>query len=127
MYSRLPLLLGGLGVTILTVPYKTYIGTHWPRRAAISGCAPLRWSTAQCGRDGLGVGDAKLLAAAGSWLGLGALPLVVLLAALVGLAFAGIAAATGRAMLATSTLPFGAFLAASIWLVWLYGPMLPLP
>ena len=37
------------------------------------------------GRDGLGGGDAKLIAAAGAWCGLAALPLVVLGSALIGL------------------------------------------
>jgi leader peptidase (prepilin peptidase) / N-methyltransferase len=123
----LPLLLSGLGVTILTVPDDMF----WHALGAVCGYLGLRGIAllyrALRGREGLGAGDAKLLAAAGSWLGLGALPLVLLLAAVAGLAFAGIAAATGRTMQATTALPFGAFLAASIWLVWLYGPMLRLP
>ena len=40
------------------------------------------------GREGLGLGDAKLLAAAGAWLGWQALPSVVLIAAASGLALA---------------------------------------
>ena len=40
------------------------------------------------GRDGLGLGDAKLLAAAGAWLGVESLPWLVLIAALLGLALA---------------------------------------
>jgi leader peptidase (prepilin peptidase)/N-methyltransferase len=123
----LPLLLAGLGVTILTVPDDML----WHALGAACGYLGLRGVAllyrALRGRDGLGAGDAKLLAAAGSWLGLGALPLVLLLAALAGLVVAGIAAATGRMMQATTALPFGAFLAASIWLVWLYGPTLRLP
>jgi len=123
----IPLLLSGLGVTILTVPVDIF--GH--ALGAVCGYLGLRSIAllyrAVRGRDGLGVGDAKLLAAAGSWLGLGALPFVLLLAALAGLAFAAIAVATGRTMQATTALPFGAFLAASIWLVWLYGPMLRLP
>jgi leader peptidase (prepilin peptidase) / N-methyltransferase len=123
----LPLLVVGLGVTILTVPDDMF----WHALGAVSGYLGLRGIAllyrAVRGREGLGAGDAKLMAAAGSWLGLGALPLVLLLAALAGLAFAGIATATGRMMQATTALPFGTFLAASIWLVWLYGPMLRPP
>jgi leader peptidase (prepilin peptidase)/N-methyltransferase len=73
------------------------------------------------GRDGIGMGDAKLLAAAGAWLGWQALPWTVLLAC--GLAFAGVGARLarrGRASL-NQPLPFGAPLAGAIWLVWLYG------
>lgn len=42
------------------------------------------------GREGLGRGDAKLLAAIGAWLGITALPWIVLTAASVGLIWAGV-------------------------------------
>jgi leader peptidase (prepilin peptidase)/N-methyltransferase len=73
------------------------------------------------GRDGLGGGDAKLLAAAGAWLGWQALPAVVLEASLAGIAAALVARVLGRRIVATTVLPFGPFIAAAIWLVWLYG------
>ncbi|MGE5503989.1 MAG: prepilin peptidase [Actinomycetota bacterium] len=69
------------------------------------------------GRDGLGGGDAKLLAAAGAWVGPLALPWVVLLAALGGLAW-GVAKGWDPAR----RLPFGPFLAAAAYLAWLYLP-----
>lgn len=65
------------------------------------------------GREGLGGGDAKLLGAGGAWLGLGALPALVLAAALLGLLLAAI---TRRERVA-----FGIPLAVAIWLGWLYG------
>ena len=73
------------------------------------------------GHEGLGLGDAKLLAAAGAWLGLEALPQVLLTACL--LALAGVAAlmAAGRKMTMKTAIPFGPFLAFATWLVWLYG------
>jgi leader peptidase (prepilin peptidase)/N-methyltransferase len=71
-------------------------------------------------RDGLGQGDAKLLAAAGAWLGWDALPWVVVLAALGGLLAAGIGwLAGGGRMTATTALPFGPPLAAATWALWL--------
>ena len=74
-------------------------------------------------REGLGLGDAKLLAAAGAWLGWQALPSVVLIAAASGLALA-LAAALGGAKLAwTSRIAFGPHLALAFWLVWLFGPI----
>lgn len=122
----LPLLLAGLGVAMLTMPDDAL----WHALGAACGYLGLRGIAllyrALRGREGLGTGDAKLLAAAGAWLGLAALPWVLLLAALGGLAFASLALATGRPMHANTPLPFGAFLAASIWLMWLYGPMLGL-
>jgi len=67
------------------------------------------------GRSGLGRGDAKLLAGLGAWLGLAALPMVILLAALLGLAAA---LASGRYR-ATDALPFGPWLAmAGFALFW---------
>ena len=71
------------------------------------------------GRDGLGGGDAKLLAAAGAWVGLRALPQVVLLAALAGLLAAACLRLFGIRLGAQSAIPFAPFLASAIWLLWL--------
>lgn len=71
------------------------------------------------GRDGLGQGDAKLLAAAGAWLGWEALPDIVLVAALLGLAFAGARAFRDGGLDASERLPFGPCLAVALWLCWL--------
>jgi leader peptidase (prepilin peptidase) / N-methyltransferase len=76
-------------------------------------------------REGLGMGDAKLLAAAGAWVGPLGLPGVVLLGAATALAVAlarGIARGRLRAV---DHVPFGPYLAFGLWLVWLYGPLVP--
>jgi leader peptidase (prepilin peptidase) / N-methyltransferase len=75
------------------------------------------------GREGLGLGDAKLLAAAGAWLGWQALPGVVLIAAVSGLAFALAASLGGGKLAWTSRVAFGPHLALAFWLVWLFGPV----
>ena len=75
------------------------------------------------GQPGLGLGDAKLFAASGAWLGLEGLPSVLLIASVTALALAGIAAAAGRNVAATTRIAFGPFLALGTWLVWLYGPL----
>jgi leader peptidase (prepilin peptidase)/N-methyltransferase len=70
-------------------------------------------------REGLGLGDVKLAAVAGAWVGLEALPHVLLLAcglALLGLTFAQVV--LHRELTATSTVPFGAALAPAIWIAW---------
>ena len=67
------------------------------------------------GVDGLGLGDAKLFAAAGAWLGWQQLPLVLLLATAGGLAQAVILQKTGRA----TPLAFGPWLAFGFLAVWL--------
>ena len=73
------------------------------------------------GRDGLGEGDAKLLGAIGAWVGLAGLANVLLGAALAGLIWAGVMRLRGRAMSATTALPFGPFLALAGWAVLLAG------
>lgn len=74
------------------------------------------------GREGLGLGDAKLLAAGGAWVSWQGLPGVVLWASLSGLAYALIRSALGEGMSATDRIAFGTHLCLGIWLVWLYGP-----
>ena len=76
------------------------------------------------GREGLGRGDAKLLAASGAWLGADALPQVILFAALFALTAAGCLRLTGVRLGVQSALPFGPFLALATWLLWLGGPLL---
>ncbi len=77
------------------------------------------------GRDGLGLGDAKLLAASGAWLSWSGLPTTVLYAAFIGLALVLARRARGQTMKPTDRLAFGPALAAATWLVWLYGPLVP--
>jgi leader peptidase (prepilin peptidase)/N-methyltransferase len=63
------------------------------------------------GVEGMGYGDFKLLAALGAWLGWGALPQIVLIAAVTG-ALVGLAATWLGRMKFEEPLPFGPFLAA---------------
>jgi leader peptidase (prepilin peptidase) / N-methyltransferase len=75
------------------------------------------------GRTGIGLGDAKLLAASGAWVGWAGLPGVVLLAALSGLVGAlALALIRRRRLSAITPVPFGVHLALGLWLVVLYGP-----
>ena len=76
------------------------------------------------GREGLGRGDAKLLAASGAWVGASALPQVVLVAAISALFAAACLRLAGIPVGALSALPFGPFLALATWLIWLLGPFL---
>ncbi|HEY4078746.1 MAG TPA: A24 family peptidase [Rhizomicrobium sp.] len=78
------------------------------------------------GRDGLGLGDAKLAAAAGAWLGWQALPTFVLLACAGGFVWITIRLLRSGAGLHTP-LPFGVPLAGAFWLMWLYGPLITPP
>lgn len=73
------------------------------------------------GRDGMGAGDAKLLAAIGAWTGLEALPSVVLGAAVAGLGFALLLRMRGRRVTRTTSIPFGPCLALAGFAVRLHS------
>jgi leader peptidase (prepilin peptidase)/N-methyltransferase len=73
-------------------------------------------------RDGLGEGDAKLMAAAGAWVGITALSSVLLGGALFTLAAAVVDAwRRGEGLRAATRLPFGPGLCAALWIVWLWS------
>ncbi len=63
------------------------------------------------GYDGLGLGDAKMLAGLGAWLGWIALPFIVLLASLTGLIFIALSKLRGQEVALETGLPFGPSLA----------------
>ena len=73
-------------------------------------------------REGLGMGDAKLLAAAGAWLGVAPMPWVAVGGSLLALLWAAVLRLRGTRLTATLRLPFGPFLAAAFWGAWLIGP-----
>lgn len=70
------------------------------------------------GTDGLGLGDVKLAAAGGAWLGWEAFAFAVVVAAVGALAFVGTSVLRGRAWQASRKLAFGAFLAPALWATW---------
>lgn len=71
------------------------------------------------GREGLGLGDVKLAAVAGAWTGLASLPSVMLIACMAAIGSVLVMKATARATVtAVTPVPFGTYLAPSIWLVW---------
>jgi leader peptidase (prepilin peptidase) / N-methyltransferase len=68
------------------------------------------------GIQGLGLGDVKFLAAAGIWVGVVGIPMVLLVATMTALACAGVMQLSGRALTAQTSLSFGPFLAAGLLL-----------
>jgi leader peptidase (prepilin peptidase) / N-methyltransferase len=66
--------------------------------------------------QGLGLGDVKFLAAAGIWIGIAGLPMLLLSAALTALAVAGVMQLAGRDMTRRTSLPFGPFLTIGLLL-----------
>lgn len=72
------------------------------------------------GKEGMGYGDFKLLAALGAWFGWQALPLIILLSSVVG-ALVGIGLIVFRGHDRATPIPFGPYLAAAGWLVLIGG------
>lgn len=111
----LPLIAAGLAVAVL-LPVRP-LTDHLA--GAVAGYALFAvigaWFFRRRGIEGLGLGDAKLLAAAGAWLGWQALPWVVLIGSLgaLGLALSRPAARRG------DPVAFGPWLALAFALVWL--------
>ena len=124
----LPLLWGGLVVNAL--------GGFTDLHSAVLGAAAgylFLWSVywgfkLLTGREGMGYGDFKLFAAIGAWLGWAVLPTVILIAALAGLVYAGVAIVRGRRG-RDQPVPFGPFLALAGWAALmvpdLAAPLLP--
>ena len=72
------------------------------------------------GKEGMGYGDFKLLAALGAWMGWQLLPLVVLLSSVVGAVVGLILMGTGR-LKKDRPMPFGPFIAAAGWIALIWG------
>ena len=98
-----------------------------PRDAIIGALAGYLslWSVYQLfkmitGKEGMGYGDFKLLAALGAWLGWQSLHIIILMSAVVG-AIVGIAMIALRGRDRQLPIPFGPYLAAAGWITMLYG------
>lgn len=116
----LPLLWAGLLVNIN--------GTFAPLQSAVIGAAAgylslwtvywvFKWAT---GKEGMGYGDFKLLAALGAWCGVSGILPIVLISAVVGAVFGSVwLAVRGRDK--ATPIPFGPYLAAAGWIQFLWG------
>jgi len=110
-------------------PDADWVGVAWAALRAAAIAVPFlalmlayrRWR----GRDGLGLGDVKLAAVAGAWLGLATIFAVIELATLSALgAYFVSGVLNKRPLKATAFLPFGLFLAPAIWIGWLVEALL---
>jgi leader peptidase (prepilin peptidase) / N-methyltransferase len=115
-----PLLWGGLIVNLS----GTFVSLHEAVIGAVAGYLAL-WCVYWLfrlvrGIDGMGQGDFKLLAALGAWLGWGALPQIVVIAAVAG-AVVGVAATLTGRMRFEEPLPFGPYLAAGAFVTLFVG------
>jgi leader peptidase (prepilin peptidase)/N-methyltransferase len=114
----LPLILAGLAVTWMEQPFAIY---NHAAAAAVGYCSFRLLNAAYFAlrtRHGLGQGDAKLLAAAGAWLGLEALPYVVVTAGLIGITMALLDRRSGGPR-GEQMIAFGPALALGFFVWWL--------
>ncbi|MBE9539834.1 MAG: prepilin peptidase [Proteobacteria bacterium] len=75
------------------------------------------------GKEGMGYGDFKLLAALGAWLGWQSIPIIILLSSLVG-AVCGIALMIATRRGKDIPIPFGPYLAMAGWIALMWGDQL---
>ncbi|HNP36539.1 MAG TPA: A24 family peptidase [Woeseiaceae bacterium] len=123
----LPLLWIGLGISLfhpLPTSETLFISSREAIIGALVGYLSL-WSfywlfKLATGKEGMGYGDFKLLAALGAWLGYHYLFTIVMVSAIVG-AVLGIALIAFRGRDRQVPMPFGPFLATAGWIVMLYG------
>ncbi len=119
----LPLI--AVGLMLAAKQGQAVLGAH---AAAAAMAMLLLWGVAAAyrrwrDREGLGLGDAKLFAAAGAWLGPAGLPTVLAYAAAAALVAVLLGSLRGRPVGMATRVPFGPYLAFGMWLVWLYGPI----
>jgi leader peptidase (prepilin peptidase)/N-methyltransferase len=123
----LPLLWIGLAMSLwhpMPGAATLFISSHDAIVGAIVGYLSL-WSfywlfKLVTGKEGMGYGDFKLLAALGAWLGVHYLFTIVIMSAVVG-ATLGIALIIFRGRDRQVPMPFGPFLAVAGWIVMLWG------
>ena len=75
------------------------------------------------GKEGMGYGDFKLLAALGAWLGWQAVPMIILLSSVVG-AVVGLSLMVATRRGKDVPIPFGPYLAMAGWIALLWGDTL---
>lgn len=115
----LPLAAGGLALSLLfNDGALVWRGASALAAFAVMACVANVYARVRR-RAGLGLGDAKLFAAAGAWLGLEHLAAVLLAASLSALVFVAVKALRTGTLDPAMRLAFGPFLACAFWLVWL--------
>lgn len=116
----LPLMWTGIGLSIWSV----HIDLQSSVIGAITGYLSL-WGVFHTfrlltGKEGMGYGDFKLLAALGAWLGWQMLPLIILISSLAGAIIGLVLMGTGHVK-RESPIPFGPFIATAGWIALIWG------
>ncbi|HEY5072435.1 MAG TPA: A24 family peptidase [Caulobacteraceae bacterium] len=121
----LPLIAAGLAVS-LALPGRPILDHLAGAAAGYAVLAALAWAFRWFrGVEGVGLGDAKLLAAAGAWLGWRLLPSVLLIACVAAFVWIAVSVVLRGWGVARGPIAFGAPLCLAFWVVWLGGPLTP--
>ena len=111
----LPLIAGGLSLAFVVpgVSVLNHVAGALAAYLLFAGLGEIYFRSR--GVDGLGLGDAKLFAGAGAWLGWQNLPVVLLLATAGGLVQALLWSKVNR----STPVAFGPYIAVAFWTVWI--------
>jgi leader peptidase (prepilin peptidase)/N-methyltransferase len=123
----LPLIWVGLAISLfhpMQGAETLFIGPSAAIAGAMAGYLSL-WSVywlfkLATGKEGMGYGDFKLLAALGAWLGWRELPLIVIMSAVVGV-LVNVSLIVTTRQKRDVPIPFGPYLAAAGWITMLWG------
>lgn len=120
----LPLMVTGLGVIAFLNPDKAVMHLAGMVVAAVIFGALIYLYGRIRHREGLGMGDVKLFAAAGAWVGLEGLGTTLLISTLLALSMTYVLAFFQKTQPARfQKVPFGSYLSIGLWMTWLYGPL----
>lgn len=108
---------GGLLVSLLLPPVDLMTSLAGILAGGV-GLWLFRWGYRRLrGREGIGLGDVKFLAAAGAWTGVEGLAPLLLAASMAALGYAGIRTLIGQPLKIGDRLPFGPFLCLGLLVV----------
>lgn len=117
----LPLMWGGISLALLAISPVSLTDSIIGAMAGYLSLWSLYWAfKLLTGKEGMGYGDFKLLAALGAWLGWQALPMIILFSSMVGVVFGVLQLRLSKQGI-EKAFPFGPYLAIAGWITMLWG------
>lgn len=117
----LPGIAAGIAVSLTPWGSVSFVESAIGAAAGGGGLLAVAWGFERLtGKEGMGLGDVKLLAMIGAWIGWRALPFVILSSSLFGIIIGGAALMVTRRGL-RARIPFGPFLALGALLLFFFG------
>jgi len=120
---NLALVVSGLAATWILIPQELFHHT-----LAVVAWGLFFWGLSTVflkfrGYNGLGLGDAKLAAGIGAWLGFLPVISVILIASLTAILFLVVVARLQNTPVQSLPIAFGPFLCFTTWWIWVFGPI----